>query len=185
MNDNQFDEIIDFKQFFYKIINNWHFLGLSLLLTFATAFLYNRYTNELYLIETSILIKENNSMESASELLFEKTMGSTNISMENKVLMLKSYPLVYSTLSDLGFDISYSILGAIKESETFIAPIKIECSDVTKVIGKKIIIEYIDDNKYTLIYDDNNQTQLVPYISYRYLHIILLLNTCLLYHHFL
>ena len=52
MNDNQFDEIIDFKQFFYKIINNWHFLGLSLLLTFATAFLYNRYTNELYLIET-------------------------------------------------------------------------------------------------------------------------------------
>ena len=106
MNDNQFDEIIDFKQFFYKIINNWHFLGLSLLLTFATAFLYNRYTNELYLIETSILIKENNSMESASELLFEKTMGSTNISMENKVLMLKSYPLVYSTLSDLGFNVN-------------------------------------------------------------------------------
>ena len=128
-NNNQFDEIIDIRQFFHKIINNWKFFAISLLLTFAIAYLYNRYTNELYLIETSILVKENNSLGSSSDLLFEKAMGSSNISIENKVLILKSYPLVYSTLKDLGFDISYFISGNIKESETFIAPIKIECNE--------------------------------------------------------
>ena len=154
-NDNQLDEIVDLRQFFFKIINSWRFFVLSLLFTFTIAFLYNRYTNELYLVETSILIKENNSLGSASDLMFEKAMGSSNISIENKVLILKSYPLVYSTLSDLGFDISYFISGTIKESETFIAPIKLECNDVTKLIGKSIIIEYIDTKNFTLIYDGN------------------------------
>ena len=158
--NNQFDEIIDFRQFFYKIISNWYFFALSLLFTLAIAYLYNRYTNELYLVETSILIKENNSMGSASDLLYEKATGSSNISMENKVLMLKSYPLVYSAVSDLGFDINYSTVGTIKESETFIAPIKIKCSDITKVIGKNITIEYIDDNQYTLIYNDNEKKEI-------------------------
>jgi len=108
--NNQFDEIIDFRQFFYKIINNWYFFALSLLLTFAIAYLYNRYTNEIYLVETSILIKENNSMGSASDLLYEKAMKGS-IRLENKELMIKSYPLVYSTLADLGFDICYYIVG--------------------------------------------------------------------------
>ena len=156
--NNQFDEIIDFRQFFYKIINNWYFFALSLLLTFAIAYLYNRYTNEIYLVETSILIKENNSMGSASDLLYEKAMKGS-IRLENKELMIKSYPLVYSTLADLGFDISYYIFGNIKESETFIAPIKIKCSDITKINGKNITIEYIDGNQYTLIYDDNKKQE--------------------------
>ena len=154
-NNNQLDEIVDVRQFFFKIINSWRFFVLSLLLTFSIAFLYNRYTNELFLVETSILVKENNSLGSASDLMFEKAMGSSNISIENKVLILKSYPLVYSTLADLGFDISYFISGTIKMSETFIAPIKVECNDVTKVFGKSIIIEYIDAKNFTLIYDDN------------------------------
>ena len=54
--NNQLDEIIDFKQFFFKIVKNWYFFVLSLLLTFTIAFAYNRYTQELYKTETTILI---------------------------------------------------------------------------------------------------------------------------------
>lgn len=74
--NNQIDEIIDFRQFFYKIISNWYFFVLTLLFTFTIAYLYNRYTNELYLVETSILIKEDNSM------------GSGNILTKHKLKML-------------------------------------------------------------------------------------------------
>ena len=145
-NNNQLDEIVDLRQFFFKIINSWRFFVLSLLLLLLLLFYITDILMSYILVETSILVKENNSIGSASDLLFEKAMGSSNISIENKVLILKSYPLVYSTLSDLGFDISYFIVGNIKESETFIAPIKIKCNDITKVIGKNIIIEYIDAN---------------------------------------
>ena len=92
--NNNFDEIIDFRQFFFKLINNWFLFLLSLLLTFSIAYAYNRYSKELYLVETSIIVKEDNSIASASDLLYEKAMNSNPMSLENKELVLKSFPLV-------------------------------------------------------------------------------------------
>ena len=158
--NNQFDEIIDFRQFFFKIIKNWLFFLLSLFLTFSIAYAYNRYTKELYLVETSILVKEDNAVASASDLLYEKAMKTNSMSLENEELVLKSYPLVYSVLEELGFDISYYIVGNIKVSETFIAPVRIECSDVSKLIGKNITIESIDDNQFSLIYAENEKHEI-------------------------
>ena len=158
--NNQFDEIIDFRQFFFKIIKNWFFFLISLFLTFSIAYAYNRYTQELYLVETSILVKEDNSVASASDLLYEKAMKTKPMSLENKELVLKSYPLVYSVLEELEFDIAYYIIGNIKVSETFIAPVRVECIDVSKIIGKNITIENIDDIQYTLTYSENDNSEI-------------------------
>ena len=149
--NNQLDEIIDFKQFFFKIIKNWYFFVLSLLLTFAIAFAYNRYTHELYKIETSILINEDNTSGNPSDLLYEKTIQSQHMSLENKELILKSYPLIYSTLAELKFDIAYEIVGNIKVSETYIAPFKVECNNTALVKGKSVTIEYINAKSFRLI----------------------------------
>ena len=80
--NNQLDEIIDFKQFFFKIINNWYFFVLSLMITFLFAFAYNRYTDELYKSETTILINEDHTISNPSDLykfnaaaLFSKTVN--------------------------------------------------------------------------------------------------------------
>ena len=170
--NNQFDEIIDFRQFFFKIIKNWLFFLLCLFLTFSIAFAYNRYTKEIYLVETSILVKEDNMVGSASDLLYEKAMKTSSMSLENKELLLKSYPLVYSVLEELEFDIAYYIVGNIKVSETFIAPIRIECSDVSKIIGKNITIENFDDKQFTLIYAENQKR-----IIYKFGEEIIFYNT--------
>ncbi|MDG2263838.1 MAG: hypothetical protein P8L19_02160, partial [Flavobacteriales bacterium] len=62
---NQLDEIIDFRQFFFKVIKNWPLFVMALLLAFSLAFAYNRYTHELYSVETSIIIKEDSAMPTA------------------------------------------------------------------------------------------------------------------------
>ncbi len=147
---NQLDEIVDFRQFFFKLIKNWFLLVISLLLAFLIAFAYIRYTTQLFSAETSILIKEDNSLPSASDLLYEK--GSTKQkSLENKELMIKSYPLVYKTLEELSFDIGYFIEGNIKVTETNEAPIILKCTNVKALKGKKIKIDIIDDNRFSLI----------------------------------
>ena len=163
MSINQFDEIIDFRQFFFKVIANWFFFLISFCVTFIIAYSYNRYTQELYLVETSILVKEDNSVSSASDLLYEKAMKTNPMSLENKELVLKSYPLVYSVLEELKFDISYYIIGNIKVSETFIAPIKIECSDVSKIAGKSITIENIDDKQFSIIHTKNKESEIYQF----------------------
>lgn len=149
--NNQLDEIIDFRQFFFKIIKNWFFFLISLLLTFAISFAYNRYTHELYEVETSILIKEDNNKLSASDLLYEKGLKTSQMSLENKLLVLRSFPLVFETLQELKFDIAYYIVGSIKVSETYISPIKVECDNSASIAGKSITIECLDENKYVLI----------------------------------
>ena len=131
--NNQLDEIIDFKQFFFKILKNWYFFVLSLIITLVIAFAYNRYTHELYKIETTILINEDNTIGDASDLFYEKTIQTQSMSLENKELILKSYPLVYSTLEQLKFDVAYDIVGNIKVSETYIAPFKVECNNTASV----------------------------------------------------
>ena len=149
--NNQLDEIIDFKQFSFKIVKNWYFFVLSLMLTFTIAFAYSRYTHELYKVETSILINEDNTVENVSDLLYENAMKTQHMSLENKELILKSYPLVYATLEKLKFDISYYIVGNIKVSETYIAPFKVECNNTDLVKGKSVTIEYINAKSFRLI----------------------------------
>jgi len=152
------DEIIDFRQIFFKVINNWFFFIISLFLAFSVAFAYNRYTHELYMVETSILIKEDNSIATASDLLYNKVSSKTK-SIENKELMIKSFPLVYRTLQDLRFDISYYIEGNIKTSETYIAPINLICANTEKIKGRTITIEVINANSFTLFDVESKEEQ--------------------------
>ena len=102
---SQFDEIIDFRQFFFKILKNWYLFVFTLIITITIAFAFNRYTHESYYSETSILIKEESSMLTASDLLYEKSLSSKQKSLENKALLLRSYPLIYKTIKQLKFDI--------------------------------------------------------------------------------
>ena len=147
---NELDEIIDFRQFFFKIIKNWFLFTMFLLFSFAIAFAYNRYTPELFRVETSILIKEGDSMPTVSDLLYEK-VSSNKKSLENKELLLKSFPIVNKTLKDLRFDIAYFIEGNIKVTETFYAPIIVNCANTSTIKGKEFKVHVIDASSFILI----------------------------------
>ena len=149
--NRQLDDIIDFKQFIFKIINNRYLFMLSLLVAILIAFLYNRYTPEVYKVETSILINNINTIENPTDLLYDKGIKNKNMSLENKELILKSYPLISSVLLDLNFDITYYIIGNIKTTETYIAPIKVICDNVDLVKRKSITIECLNIEEYTMI----------------------------------
>ena len=146
---NQLDEIVDFRQFFFKLIKNWFLLVISLLLAFLIAFAYIRYTTQLFSAEISIIVKDDNSLLTASGM-FESMTPKTK-SFENKKYQIKSFPLVYKTLEELKFDIGYFIEGNIKVTEAYEAPIIVKCTNVKALKGKKIKIDIIDDNRFSLI----------------------------------
>lgn len=159
---NQLDEIIDFRQFFFKILKNWFLFAIFLLFSFAIAFAYNRYTPELFRVETSILIKEGDSMPTTSDLLYEK-VSSHKKSLENKELLLKSFPIVNKTLKDLRFDIAYFIEGNIKVTETFYAPIIVNCANTTTIKGKEFKIKVIDASSFSLMDISSNDQRVLKF----------------------
>ena len=93
------------------------------------------------------MIKSDDDISSASDLIYEKVNSSNKI-LENKEQILTSFPLIFKTLSDLRFDISYFIKGNIKTSESYFAPIILHCDDTQSLIGKKIEIDILDKNNF-------------------------------------
>ena len=164
---NSLDEIIDFRQILFKIIKNWFWILLSLLVALTIAFAYNRYSTELFRSETSILIKEDNSLITASDLLYDQRYSSKK-SLENKELMIKSYPLIYKTLQDLSFNIAYFIEGNIKGTETYDAPIILICVNTIPLEGKVLKVHIIDDDRFAII-DVFNQKEKIQQFNEKFL----------------
>ena len=150
---NQFEDIIDFQQFLLKIARNWFLVIVSLLLALIVAFAINRYSHEKYYSETSILIKENNNTLTPSDLLYENPVNSKKKSLENKALILRSYPLLYKTVKDLNFNIGYYIVGNIMVTETYISPVILESNDTEYLTGKSILINIINASSYSLMFE--------------------------------
>ena len=82
------DELIDFKQFVFRIIHNWYYFLISLVLCICIAFAFNRYSKELFKVETSLLINEQSRVSSASaaEVLYSNDVFQRNTQLENKEL---------------------------------------------------------------------------------------------------
>ena len=164
--DNVLDEILDFKKFFMKLVSNWYLFVISLLIAFVIAFLYNRYSKELFSVETSIIIKENNSLPT-TDIFYDKLSASKE-SLENKELQIKAYPLIKKTLEDLNFDISYFIEGNIKTTESYYTPIKLICNEAQALSGNKIKISVIDDNSFS-IYNFSTEKSEIQRFNERFL----------------
>ena len=142
--NNSLDEILDFKKFFLKILANWYLLVISLIVAFVVAFIYNRYSTELFSVKTSIIIKEDNSFPTTD--IFYENISTKKESLENKALQIKAYPLIKKTLEDLNFDITYFIEGNIKVTESYQTPIKLICTQSQKLRGLKFKIDIININ---------------------------------------
>ena len=164
---NSLDEIVDFKQIFFKLIKNWFLLVVCLVLAFLVAFGYNRYAVEYFNVETSILVQDENNFPTASDLLYNNKSSQKKI-LENKALILRSYPLIYRTLEELRFDIAYFIEGNIKVTETYNSPIVLNCKNVTKLQGRKIKVKIIDDNRFAF-FDFSTQKEQIRKFNEKFL----------------
>ena len=149
---NPNDHIIDFREFLYKVLNNWYYFLLSILLALIVAFGYTRYSNEMYEISTKVLINQKDNGSSASDMLYQSLGKSNSLSIENEQSLFQSYPLIFQTISDLRFDISYFIIGDIKTSETFEAPIQViaDLSVTQGLTGFSFKVFVIDENTYRI-----------------------------------
>ena len=96
------EDSFDFKIIVFFIIRNWYIFLISVFIAFLISYLYNKYTQPVYKVHTTILIKENkfNNQEDNSELLALKGFEvSRNI--QNEIGIIKSFSLAYKTLKEL------------------------------------------------------------------------------------
>ena len=149
------DEIVGFKQLFLKLIKHKYLVILSLIISLIIAFAYNRYSVEYFDVETSLLLQDDDRISTIQ--LYENSFKNENL--ENKALLINSFPLIYKTLEDLRFDIVYYIEGNIKVTETFNSPFIIKCNNTSNLKGKKIKLKYHDEDSFIFIDLSNDKEQ--------------------------
>ena len=142
-------ESINLRQEIEKYAYYWKWFALAVILSLATAFLYLRYTSNVYEVATTILINDEDSGIS-SELSAFKDLGlmggSNTSSIENEIELLKSRSLIERVVKDLGLNVTYYTKGRIKTSEVFQSGMPIKFT-----FFNKDSIFYKTDTSFTIV----------------------------------
>ncbi len=146
------NDLINIKQFAHVITYNWFWFMLSTVLCLFFAFIINRYTPELFSSQTTLLVQSENKMKNpVAEILYGGEQYSAKSSLNDEILILESYPLIYKTITELGYDVNYLIQGDIKTVDTYDwRPIDFIQLNNVKGYGLEIVVEIVDEKEFIL-----------------------------------
>lgn len=120
------DDSVDIKKITQRILRNWYWFVLSILVAGGLAYVYNRYSTPVYMVNSTMLLEEdyNNSpplsgMGQTGNVFEGLGMSNSMRNIYNQVVVLKSTPIINKTLEELNFEVSYYSVGDIKTTESY------------------------------------------------------------------
>ena len=113
------EQNLDYSRVLQRVIRNWYWILLCLVVTCTIAYLINRYTPRVYPISMSILIKESQETGGSAELLYNNPLVNPYKNFYNQLYILKSYPLIEEVVRELNFGVFLYKEGNIRTSEVY------------------------------------------------------------------
>ncbi|AUS05825.1 GumC family protein [Pseudotamlana carrageenivorans] len=113
------EETTNIRQELEKYLFHWKWFSLGIILALIGAFIYLRYTPNVYETSTTILIEDESSGGLPAELaVFEELgMGGNKKNIENEITILKSRSLMELVAKSLDLNVSYFKQGQVRSSE--------------------------------------------------------------------
>lgn len=141
---------LDFKRVLARAIRFWYVVVACLGVAIAIAFYKNRYTQRVYPITASILIKEMQDL-SGADLLYKNSLVDPYRNYLNEPYIIRSYPLMEKVIRDLNFHISLLQEGYIVTSEAYgNLPVKVLWCDPAQIKTGRFVLTLLDENTYSL-----------------------------------
>ncbi|MAR39207.1 MAG: hypothetical protein CMD22_00715 [Flavobacteriales bacterium] len=156
LNENSSEETIDVKSLVRKFSGYWYYFILSICLCLFISFLYNRYTRPIYVVSTTIEIRDDNNTQLGVENILEgMEMFSVKTNLENEKAKLKSYTLAERTIQELGIQTSYFKHGTVQTVNQYKSnPYTIEFDSThLQLAGVEFFINILDFNSFKLRVD--------------------------------
>jgi hypothetical protein len=112
-------ESVDYKAIFFKLFNYWYVFILTMIMAFLIAYFFNKYSRPMYDVKTTILVKDQNDKKIDPQDMIGFGFGNMNQNVQNEIGILSSYNMVYSTILNTGFEVSYFSKGRFATSELY------------------------------------------------------------------
>lgn len=155
------DDNIDLKRYLSLFISNWYWFAIALFITFSIAYAKNRYSEKVYTVTSTLLIKDDQVGGAASDIanIFPGTSAYKNKqNLKNEIGILKSFRLnfrVAEALSD--FHVVYMRVGRRGIVETRMyknAPFSVLYDSLgNQTPDVPVKIKILSNEKYTLEID--------------------------------
>ena len=142
---------IDFKRVLARAIRFWYVILISLGIAIVVAFYNNRYTQRVYPITASILIREVQETGGA-ELLYKNSLIDPYRNYLNEPYIIRSYPLIEKVVRDLNFHLIFLNEGYVVTSEAYgYIPVKAYWCGTDQIRNGRFIFKLLSENSYSLI----------------------------------
>jgi tyrosine-protein kinase Etk/Wzc len=107
------DKPIDFRRYIGLLVSNWYLFALTLFFSLVLAYGINTYSERIYSVNASLLIKEDqpgNDLTGVQKFLPGGDLFSSQQNLQNEIGILKSFSLNYRVMQELP-DFHVSIIG--------------------------------------------------------------------------
>lgn len=155
----QFDEDpIDIKRFISLFLSNWYWFAIALFISLCIAYGINRWSEEIYTVSSTLLIKDDKIGSGSSELgnIFSGTAAfKSEQNLRNEIGILKSFSLNFKVMQELpDFQTVYVGIGkrGIVESRLYKnVPFRVKCDSMQRQkTGIPINIKFLSAETYKL-----------------------------------
>ena len=119
------EDTLDIKKYLFMVLANWYWFVLSVFVCLFISYLINRYSEKVYSVQSSLIIRDDenpNSFSGAENLIQGLRLVKNTKSVQNEIGILKSYSLAYKAVSELEeFKVTYIGVGrrGIVKSELY------------------------------------------------------------------
>ncbi|NJN26302.1 MAG: polysaccharide biosynthesis tyrosine autokinase [Cyclobacteriaceae bacterium] len=148
------DNLEDIKILLAKVLRRWHWVAISFALAMAAAYLYIRYQDPVYVVNSSFISRKFDDRRNDVVPNISEFGGfSDRIEVFQQIPLLKSELRISETLRRLNFGVTYIVEGRLKKTELYKStPFTVLTSDSSKSIPYEIpiYIERHNDRSFAL-----------------------------------
>lgn len=156
---------LDFKRVLSRAIRFWYVIVISLGVALVTAFYQTRYSEKVYPVSASILIRETQETGGA-ELLYKNALIDPYRNYLNEPYIIRSYPLIEEVVKNLNFNVSFYREGYFMTTEAYnYMPVKARWCNPAEVKPGRFIFTLTDESHYSLASYSNELSNSPPVFS--------------------
>lgn len=142
---------IDVKRIIYHAITKWYLIVLSLAICLSIAYYKNRYTQRIYPISASIIVKEKEETSGGAELLYQNGLIDQYRNYLNEPYILRSYPLVARAVEELQFTTAFFLEGRVITTEIYNGiPVTVTNVKTLGKTGNRYYFLILNDRQFSL-----------------------------------
>ncbi|MDP9956835.1 capsular exopolysaccharide synthesis family protein [Epilithonimonas hungarica] len=144
---------INFKKEVFRFMKYWPWIVLSMVICYAVAYFYLKYTQPQYLSKTTLLFQETKNDKGALSDLKNLGMGiSDDGELQGEAAIIISKPIITKVVKNLNLDVQFLAIGKIREVELYnLSPYFGKILEAGKSFGgATYYIEPVNDNSFRL-----------------------------------